>query len=44
MALMDGNAKFIKMLINNYLQNNVNGSVVEGQPKRYSVQRVKTPR
>jgi hypothetical protein len=29
MAQLDGNAKVVKMLINNDLQNNVNGSVVE---------------
>jgi hypothetical protein len=30
MAQLDGNAKAVKMLINNDLQNNVNGSGVEG--------------
>jgi tyrosine-protein phosphatase YwqE len=30
MAQLDGNAKVVKMLINNDLQNNVNGSEVEG--------------
>ena len=30
MAQLDGNAKVVKILINNDLQNNVNGSVVEG--------------
>jgi hypothetical protein len=31
MAQLDGNAKAVKMLINNDLQNNVNGSLAEGQ-------------
>lgn len=30
MAQLDGNAKAVKMLINSNLQNNINGSGVEG--------------
>jgi hypothetical protein len=41
MAQLDGNSKAVKVLINNDLQNNVNGSLSKDQLK-YMVKRVST--